>query len=245
MTAGLSLIPIIAGVVVLGFLILAMLRLVRWLFTWLAGSEKALAPVNAPSVGRFTRLMDTATITLWPFRPKKVRMAFPCPACCLPLLGKVSPGEELVCPWCATTFQTPEPPPPAPPVSKKVLKKVRLGGQAKGSLPWRIFKTFSIILGICLVVSLVIVGILDSLYAWLALSIVLVAGWLGQAAHRRFWHKETFLPKPILASGGGNVLAGEIIRTIGMIGAPITLGMVAWIFLACVGGCLFNLFWRM
>jgi hypothetical protein len=242
---GFSVIPIIAGLVMLGFLILMVVRLGRWLFTWLVGPEKALAPVNAPQVSRFTRLMDTAAISLWPFRPKKVRMAFPCPACCQPLLGKVGPGEELVCPWCATTFQTPEPPPAAPPVSKKVLRKAKSFSQNKGSLPWRIFKGTSFTLGICVVVSLIMFGLFETGYAWLGLGGALVAGWLVQALHRRFWHKGTFLPKPILTTGGGNVFAGEIFRTIGVIGVPLTAGVVVWIFIGCVSGFLYLLLWQM
>lgn len=222
-----------------GIFILVMVRLVRWFLTWLMGPEKALAPMNAPQVGRITRMLDMAAVGLWPFRPpQKVRMAFPCPACCMPLLGKVSPGEELVCPWCATTFQTPEPPPAAPPVSKKVLKKVKQAIQPKGSIFWRLFKGASIVLGIIALAALVILGMLESGYSWLALAGVLLAGWLGQAAHRRIWHKESFLPKPILVSGGGNVLASEAIRSIGMIGAPLTIGVVFWILAGCFLGCL-------
>lgn len=235
---GFSVIPIIAGVVMLCLLVLVLVRLVRWFLTWAVGGGETLAPANAPQVGRFTRLADTAVVNLWPFRPKQVRMAFPCPACCQPLLGRVGPGEQLVCPWCATTFQTPEPPPAAPPVPKKVFKKAKHALRPKGSIFWRLFKFASITLGICVVVSLVIIGILDSGYAWLILAGVLVAAWLGQALHRRFWHKEPFLPKPILAPGGGNALATEAIRTVCMMGAPITIGVVFWIVAGCFLGCL-------
>ena len=241
-----SLFSLLPFVVMAGIFILVMVRLVRWFLTWLMGPEKALAPMSAPQVGRITRMLDMAAVGLWPFRPpQKVRMAFPCPACCMPLLGKVSPGEELVCPWCATTFQTPEPPPAAPPVSKKVLKKAKQAIQPKGSIFWRLYKFACITLGICVVVSLVIIGILDSGYAWLILAGVLAVAWLGQALQRRFWHKEPFLPKPILAPGGGNALATEAIRTVGMVGAPITLCIGLWTFLAVFAGCLFPLIWRM
>jgi len=222
-----------------GIFIPVMVRVVRWFLTWLMGPEKALAPMSAPQVGRITRMLDMAAVGLWPFRPpQKVRMAFPCPACCMPLLGKVSPGEELVCPWCATTFQTPEPPPAAPPVSKKVLKKAKQAIQPKGSIFWRMFKGCSIILGVCCVIALVFIGILDSGNAWLILVGVLAVAWLGQALQRRFWHKEPFLPKPILAPGGCNALATEAIRTVGMVGAPLTIGIVFWILAGCVWGCL-------
>jgi hypothetical protein len=239
MTA-LSLTPVL---VMVGLLALVVVRLARWLFRSFEVPEKALAQVNAPTVGRFTRMIDTATVTLWPFRPKKVRMAFPCPACCQPLLGKVGPGEELVCPWCATTFQTPEPPPAAPPVSKKVLKKAKQAIQPKGSIFWRLFKFASIVLGIIVLVALVILGMLESGYMWLVLAGVLLAGWLGQAAYRRFWRKGNFLTASIFGEGGGTIIATEVIRSIGTVGAPLALAAIVWVLLGCFGGCLFPLFW--
>ena len=231
MVSAFSLFSWLPILVMAGIFIPVMVRLVRWFLTWLMGPEKALAPMSAPQVGRITRMLDMAAVGLWPFRPpQKVRMAFPCPACCMPLLGKVSPGEELVCPWCATTFQTPEPPPAAPPVSKKVLKKAKQAIQPKGSIFWRLYKFACITLGICVVVSLVIIGILDSGYAWLILAGVLAVAWLGQALQRRFWHKEPFLPKPILAPGGGNALATEAIPQLAWWGRPSPFALVYGLF---------------
>lgn len=59
----------------------------------------------------------------WPWRARRrVRMAFPCPACLRPLLAMVEPELELECPDCRTTFVVPAPPAPiinipkAPPI---------------------------------------------------------------------------------------------------------------------------------
>jgi len=228
-------------------------RFLRWIIQAIGGNEPSLAGndqgelgFNQPKLSRFTRFMDSAYAVVWPFKPAgKMRLAFPCPACCQPLLGKVAPGEELVCPWCRTVFQTPEPPPAAPPVPKKLLKKAREKTSPKGSLPWRIFKGTSFTMGICVVISFVMFGLFETGYAWLGLGATLIAGWLLQALHRLFWHKGTFFPKPILTSGGGNVFAGESFRTIGMIGVPLTALIVVWIFIGCVSGCLYLLLWRM
>jgi hypothetical protein len=226
MTA-LSLTPVL---VMVGLLALVVVRLARRLFRSFEVPEKTLAQVNAPTVGRFTRMIDTATVTLWPFRPKKVRLAFPCPACCQPLLGKVAPGEELVCPWCRTAFQTPEPPPAAPPVPKKLLKKAREKESPKGSLPWRIFKGASITCGICVFMSLPIVGLLiDSVFGLVLMPVVAMGGWVLQAVHRRFWRKEPFLCRSILGEGGGAIVVGEVIRSVAMVGSPFAIILILWV----------------
>ena len=193
--------------------------------------------INANPVGRFTRFTDIAAGILWPFPPPaKVRLAFPCPACYQPLLGKVAPGEELICPWCRTTFQTPEPPPAAPPVSRKVLKESRL----KRSFSFKsIITGLSIVFGIITYTVLIIVAVVDEPRVWLLLLGILVAGWVIQALHRRFWDKKEFLPATILGEGGGNVFAHEMVRTTVVVGLPFSIGLVFWVFGAC---CLIPVF---
>jgi len=50
----------------------------------------------------------------WPWTRRRVRMAFPCPACFHPLLAVVEPDLDLECPVCRTTFRVPAPPAPVP-----------------------------------------------------------------------------------------------------------------------------------
>jgi hypothetical protein len=212
-------------------------RFLRWIIKAIRGSEPSLAGndqgelgFNQPKLSRFTRFMDSAYAVVWPFKPAgKMRLAFPCPACCQPLLGKVAPGEELVCPWCRTAFQTPEPPPAAPPVPKKLLKKAREKESPKGSLPWRIFKGASITCGICVFVSLLIVGLIDSVFGLVLMPVVAVGGWVLQAVHRRFWRKEPFLCRSILGEGGGAIVVGEVIRSVAMAGSPFAIILILWV----------------
>jgi hypothetical protein len=84
---------------------------------------------------------------------------------------------------------------------------------------------------------------LESGYMWLVLAGVLLAGWLGQAAYRRFWRKENFLTASIFGEGGGTIIATEVIRSIGTVGASLALAAIVWVLLGCFGGCLFPLFW--
>lgn len=197
------------------------------------------------TVGIYTRFTDTAAAILWPFPPPaKVRLAFPCPACFQPLLGKVAPGEELICPWCKTTFQTPEPPPAAPPLPRKVLKE----NSPKKSFSLKGFiRGTSIVFGIIIYISLVITALVDFPVLWLLLLGILLVGWIIQGLYRRFIEKDGFLPKTILGPGGGNIFAGELLRTTIVIGFPFTLILVFWLFGACclmpVFGGLGGIFW--
>lgn len=229
----------LAMVVLMGVFSYQGFRLLTWLIglffpaQTLAAGEGGASLATQP-VGTWTRFGDWLVSIVWPFKPpQRVPLAFPCPACFQPLSGKVAPGEDLICPWCRTSFQTPEPPLAAPPVPKKVFKRER----PRGSL-WGFFRIISIVCGfgyVALLFSLATFAVLprEARVLWMVLG-ALAGAWVLQALFRRFWRKETFLPKSFRGVGGGTVLFQEILRVIITVGFPIAVLLV--LFLG--GGCL-------
>lgn len=246
----------LAIVVLAGMLFYQAFRLVTWLgglvfpAQVVATGEVGTSLTTQP-VGTWTRFSDWLVTLLWPFRPPaRVRLAFPCPACYQPLLGKVAPGEDLICPWCRTTFQTPEPPPPAPPVSRKVVAKK--GMFSSGF--WRFLGFTSFLAGLALSLGLIFIASLLLLPRF-PQQAMLMAGilfgiwgiaWFVQAVVRRVWNKGTFLPPSIIGEGGGTVLLREIYRTLVTTGLPIVLIVLGALVVGCLGGIMgavFGLGW--
>ena len=195
-------------------------------------SGHGLAGAEKPGWTR-AGFLEKAGALLWPFSPRtSVRLAFPCPACHQPLLGRVAPNEELICPWCGTTFQTPAPPPAAPPVPRKVMNQTK----TKGGFSFVGFvKGLSAICGfgfiICCLVNMLL-GL--GFQAGIILVCGLGTGWVLQALQRRFWLKGPFLAKPFFAEGGGSALRDEIMRTVRMVGLPFAIGGMLWAVIACL-----------
>lgn len=91
---------------------------------------------------------------MWPWKRRRVRMAFPCPACMFPLLAAVEPDLELECPLCRTTFLVPAP--PAPVITKPkapVLPVNQVGPPPEGFLGTITFVLGWIVLAVGTVIS--------------------------------------------------------------------------------------------
>ena len=186
---------------------------------------------EGPAPGLLDRIILAFESALSLTPRSRVMLAFPCPSCHQPLLGRVTPGEELLCPWCQTCFQTPEPPPIPPP--RPIRAKPMAGARQPFSLR-RIIMALSTTLGAGILLIMAGFAIISGKGIWYLLGFTLTIAWVTQALVRRYWHKKNFLPESMLQEGGGQIFFQEALRTVRILGFPVALVGL----LAIVGGCL-------
>lgn len=126
----------------------------------------------------------------WPWGRRRVRMAFPCPACFQPLMAFVEPDLDLECPICRTTFRVPAPPAAAPPAQKVYKPDQGYGVWAQVLFALGLVVFIISIVAACVGITHLLIGCL----------VVTMLGALG-AWFRNYWQRWSNPDVPKLSAG--------------------------------------------